>query len=75
MMTKSSYHQISSLIRKCRYDETDVDRRAELLKQINAALPKPLRIQLPSLITNDYVTKALDMIEDRLTKKKTAIAI
>jgi hypothetical protein len=75
MMTKSSYRQISSLIRKCRYDETDVDRRAELLKQINTALPKRLRIQLPSLITNDYVTKALDMIEDRLTGNETAIAI
>lgn len=64
-----SYHHISSLIRKCRYDETDVDRQAELLKQINAALPKSLRIKLPSLITDDYVARALDLIEDRLIKK------
>ena len=68
------YHQISSLIEKCRYDEEDVDRQAELLRQINAALPKTLRIQLPSLITNDYVAKALDTIEDRLIKK-TAVVI
>jgi hypothetical protein len=69
-----SYHQISSLIHKCRYDEVDVDRQAELLRQINAALPESLRIQLPSLITNDYVAKALDIIEDRLIRK-TAIVI
>ena len=67
-------HQISSLIRKCRYDEEDVDVQAELLRQINAALPKSLRVQLPSLITNDYVAKALDIIEDRLTNK-TAVVI
>ena len=69
-----SSHQILSLIQKCRYDEEDVDIQAELLRQINGALPKSLRIQLPSLITNDYVAKALDIIEDRLSNK-TAIVI
>ena len=52
-----------------------MDIQAELLEQINGALPKSLRIQLPSLITNDYVAKALDIIEDRLSSNKMAIVI
>lgn len=70
----SPYHQILLLIRRCRYEESNVDRRAELLRGINAALPQSIRIELPSLITNDYISKALDIIEDRLLKKKKAIA-
>lgn len=66
-MTSTSH--ILSLISKCRYEENDdIDRQIELLNQINSALPKRLRINLPSLITNDYVGKALDIIEERIMK-------
>jgi hypothetical protein len=68
-MTPSTYDQISSLIHKCRYETTDVDRQTRLLQQINAVLPNSLRIKLPSLITNDYVSKALGIIEDRIIKR------
>jgi hypothetical protein len=68
----SRYHQILSLIEICRYDESNVDRRIELLKQINAKLPPVARINLPSLITNDFISKALDIIEERLILANTA---
>ena len=65
-------HYLSSLIQKCKY-ENDVDRQIELLKQINSALPKSIRIEFPSLITNDYVSKALDIIEERVIKVAIAV--
>ena len=37
-----------------------------MLNSINSALPKSLRLQMPSLLTNDYVSRALDIIEDRI---------
>ena len=57
--------QITSLIAKCRY-QNDVDKQIRILRAINSALPKPLRLQMPSLLTNDYVSRALDIIEDRI---------
>jgi hypothetical protein len=64
--TNSQYRQLSSLIRDCRYEDNDVDRQIELLQEINLRLPKSIRVRLPSLITNDYVAKALDIIEERV---------
>ena len=57
--------QITSLIAKCRY-QNDVDKQIRILHAINSALPKSLRLQMPSLLTNDYVSRALDIIEDRI---------
>ena len=57
---------LESLIHKCRYQEKDVDRQIELLLQINSTLPKSIRLRFPSLITNDYVAKALDLIEESI---------
>jgi hypothetical protein len=57
--------QITSLIAKCRY-QNDVDKQIRILHAINSALPKSLRLQMPSLLTNDYVARALDIIEDRI---------
>jgi hypothetical protein len=37
-----------------------------MLNAINSALPKPFRLHMPSLLTNDHVTRALDIIEDRI---------
>ena len=56
---------ITSLIAKCRY-QSDVDKQIQILHTINSALPKSLRLQMPSLLTNDYVGRALDIIEDRI---------
>lgn len=56
---------ITSLVAKCRY-QSDVDKQIQILHTINSALPKSLRLQMPSLLTNDYVSRALDIIEDRI---------
>ena len=56
---------ITSLIAKCRY-QSDVDKQIQILHTINSALPKSLRLEMPSLLTNDYVSRALDIIEDRI---------
>lgn len=59
------FNQITSLIAKCRY-QNDVDKQIRILHAINSALPKSLRLQMPSLLTNDYVSRALDIIEDKI---------
>ena len=59
------FNPITSLIEKCRY-QSDVDKQIQILHKINSALPKSLRLQMPSLLTNDYVSRALDIIEDRI---------
>lgn len=64
-MTIMIFNQINSLIARCRY-QSDVDKQIRILHAINSALPKSLRLQMPSLLTNDYVSRALDIIEDRI---------
>ena len=59
------FNQMASLITKCRY-QLDVDKQILILNAINFALPKSLQLKIPSLITNDYVSRALDIIEDRI---------
>ena len=57
--------QITSLIAKCRY-QGDVDKQIRILRVIDSALPKSLQVKMPLLLTNDYVSKALGIIEDRI---------
>jgi hypothetical protein len=64
-MTIMIFNQINSLIARCRY-QSDVDKQIRILHAINSELPKSLRLQMPSLLTNDYVSRALDIIEDRI---------
>lgn len=64
-MTIMILNQITSLIATCRY-QNDVDKQIRILHAINSVLPKSLRLQMPSLLTNDYVSRALDIIEDRI---------
>jgi hypothetical protein len=64
--------QITSLIAKCRYQD-DVDKQIHILRLINSALPKSLQLKMPSLLTNDYVSTALDIIEDRIQPRHNKI--
>jgi hypothetical protein len=64
-MTIMIFNQITSLIAGCRY-QNDVDKQIQILHAINSALPKSLRLQMPSLLTDDYVSRALDIIEYRI---------
>ena len=55
----------------CRH-QSDVDKQILLLHKINSALPKSLQLQVPSLLTNDYVSRALDIIEERILSPPAA---
>lgn len=46
--------------------ESRIDRKVELLLGLNASLPESMRLEIPSLITNDYINFALYKIEERL---------
>lgn len=45
------------------YDELDIDKKVKILYKINSLLPISCRINIPSLITDDYVNTALYRIE------------
>jgi len=51
----------------------DVDKQFELLQKINLLLPKSIKLRMPSLITDDYIRKALDRIEEYLLDKKLTL--
>ena len=63
---------LSSLIQQCRY-EMDVDKQFELLQKINSLLPKTIRLRMPSLITDDYIRTALDIIDEYILDKKRTL--
>jgi hypothetical protein len=67
------FNQITSLIARCR-DQSDVDKQILILHTINSALPKSLQLKMPSLLTNDYVSRALDIIEDRILLHRHTMA-
>ena len=46
-------------------EEHNTDKRIKMLQRLNSSLPREIRLQLPSLITNAYIRKALDIIEER----------
>jgi len=46
--------------------EPNTERRLNLLLQLNDSLPENIKLAMPSLITNAYVRRALDIIEERM---------
>jgi predicted DNA-binding protein (UPF0278 family) len=57
---------ITKLVEEC-YNELDVDKKVEILYKINSLLPEPYRIDIPSLITDDYIDSALYRIEKNMS--------
>ena len=53
---------ITKLVEDC-YNESDIDNKVQILYKVNLLLPKMCRINIPSLITDDYVDTALFQIE------------
>ena len=49
--------------------ERDIDERIRMLHRLNNSLPADRRLEFPSLITNAYIRKALDIILERATVK------
>ena len=56
---------ISKLVEDC-YEEEDIDKRVQILYKINSILPKICCINIPSLITDDYIDRALYRIEENI---------
>jgi hypothetical protein len=71
-MANNRPHLLSALIQQCRY-EIDVDKQFALLQKINSLLPKTNRLSIPSLITDDYIRTALDIIDEYLLDKKRTL--
>jgi hypothetical protein len=58
-----SYQRCS--IQSC-METSDIDKRVEILQRINRLLPVESMIKLPAFITNDYINRTLDLLEERV---------
>ncbi len=56
---------IAKLVEDC-YEEEDIDKKVQLLYKINSLLPKTCCINIPSLITDDYIDAALYRVEENI---------
>ena len=62
---------ISKLTEECSY-ESDINKKTYLFYKINSVLPKPYRVNVPSLITDDYIDTALYRIYQNIQAGSTA---
>ena len=53
------------LVNSC-LETSDIDKRVEILQRINRLLPVESMIILAAFITNDYIDRTLDLLEERL---------
>ena len=53
------------LVHSC-LETSEIDKKVEILERINRLLPLESMIKLPAFITNDYIDRALDLLEERL---------
>ena len=60
-----NYTTVRKLVTDC-YEEEDVDKKVQILYKINSLLPKSCKINIPSLITNDYIGITLYRIEENI---------
>ncbi|MFL6319590.1 MAG: hypothetical protein ACJ72Q_03885 [Nitrososphaeraceae archaeon] len=63
--TTTQYTIIAKLVEDC-YEEEDIDKKVQILYKINSLLPKSCCINIPSLITDDYIDTALYRIEENI---------
>lgn len=59
-------HLIQSLIFKCRYETNTVDERIAYLNEINNMFSTSEKLIIPMLVTDEYIGRALDTIEEKL---------
>ena len=62
---------ISKLTEECSY-ESDINKKVYLFYKINSVLPKPYQVNIPSLITDDYIDTALYRIYQNIQAGSTA---
>lgn len=57
---------LNQIIRKC-LETNEIDKRAKLIQHLNKILPADLKIQLPTLITNNSINKIIYSLEERIS--------
>jgi predicted DNA-binding protein (UPF0278 family) len=62
---------ILKLADKCS-NESDINKKINLLYKINSVLPRPYQVNIPSLITDDYIDTALYRIHKNIQAGSTA---
>ena len=56
---------VSKLAQKCD-NESDIDKKINLLYKINSLLPKKNQFNIPSLLTDDYIDTTLYRVHQRI---------
>jgi hypothetical protein len=56
------YNTITKLVEDC-YAEENVDKKILILNNINSIIPESCHVNVPPLITNDFINTALYEIE------------
>ncbi len=56
--------QLLEIIRECK-ETQEIDKRTMLLQQLNNLLPLEYKIQLPYLITNNWINNYLYSLEEK----------
>jgi len=64
---RSKVH-LAKIIAEC-MESRELNKRLELLEKINAMLSLEVRIELPTLLTNNYLNKKLYLLEEQLLPK------
>jgi hypothetical protein len=59
---------LAKIIAEC-IESRELNKRLELLEKINAKLSLEVRIELPTLLTNNYLNKKLYLLEEQLFSK------
>jgi hypothetical protein len=65
LSTTVNHNIVTKLIENC-YNESEIDKKVLILYRINSLLPAVFRINIPSLITDDYIDTALYGIEENI---------
>jgi hypothetical protein len=63
-MALANKTELIEMIRKC-MDTKEIDKRTLLLQYLNAHLPSEYKVQIPSLITNDWINHSLYLLEEK----------
>lgn len=62
--------ELQAIINHCR-SEPELDRQVEFLRRLNQNLPSDIQVAIPSLLTDDFVRRALDKIEEKINLYET----
>jgi hypothetical protein len=62
---QSQKNTLSKLIEECN-NESDIDRKIQLFYNLNSMLPISYQINIPSLLTDDYINIVLYRIHQNL---------